>query len=140
MSTNEKNYSIVPILALLVAIGFVAGYAISEYEYTEVERTLATVEENNRELARRTKELQRRIGETEKRIAGAKTAVDDVRTDVGTVRKELGERVSQTGRIDKGLSAVQDSVERSVGLAGTAGQIVEECIAIVEEIESCEQD
>ena len=138
--SNEKNYSIVPILALLVAIGFVAGYAISESEYTEVERTLDTIEENNRELARRTKELQRRIGETEKRIAGAKTAVDDVRTNIGTVRGELVESIGTTGRIEKGLSAVQDSTQRSIGLAGTAEQIIDECISLTEKIESGEQN
>ena len=138
--SNEKNYSIIPVLAVLVAIGFVAGYAISEYEYTEVERTLSLIEENNRELARRTKELQRRIGETEKRIAGAKTAVDDVRTDIGTVRRELDKSIGTAGRIEKGLSAVQDSAQRSIGLAGTAEQLIEECISLVEKIESGEQN
>ena len=137
---NEKNYSIIPIIVLFVAIGFIAGYAISEYEYTEVERTLSFIEENNRELARRTKELQRRIGETERRIADAKTTVDDVRTDIGTVRRELDKGIGTAGRIEKGLSAVQDSAQRSIGLTGTAEQVIDECISLVEKIENGEQD
>ena len=137
---NEKNHSIIPIIALFIALGFVTGYAISEYEYTEVERTLDTIEENNRELAKRTKELQRRIGETEKRIAGAKTTVDDFRTDIGTVRGELVKSIGTAGRIEKGLSAVQDSAQRSIGLAGTAEQIIDECISLVEKIENGEQN
>ncbi len=137
---DEKNHSIIPIIVLFVAIGFIAGFVTTEQQYSEVERTLDTIEENNRELARRTKELQRRIGETEKRIAGAKTAVDDVRTDIGTVRGELVESIGTAGRIEKGLSAVQDSTQRSIRLTGTAGQIIEECISLVEKIESGEQN
>jgi chromosome segregation ATPase len=137
---DEKNHSIIPIIVLFVAIGFIAGFVTTEQQYSEVERTLDTIEENNRELARRTKELQRRIGETEKRIAGAKTAVDDVRTDIGTVRGELVKNIGTAGRIEKGLSAVQDSTERSIGLTGTAEQIIEECISLVEKIENGEQD
>lgn len=137
---NEKNHNIIPIIVLFVAIGFIAGFVTTEQQYSEVERTLDTIEENNRELARRTKELQRRIGETEKRIAGAKTTVDNVRTDIGTVRRELDTGIRTAGRIEKGLSAVQDSTERSIGITGTAGQIIEECISLVEKIESGEQD
>lgn len=137
---NEKNHSIIPIIVLFVAIGFIAGFVTTEQQYSEVERTLDTIEENNRELARRTKELQRRIGETEKRIAGAKTTVDNVRTDIGTVRRELDTGIGTAGRIEKRLSAVQDSTERSIGLTGTAEQIIEECISLVEKIESGEQN
>ena len=137
---NEKNHSIIPIIVLFVAIGFIAGFVTTEQQYSEVERTLDTIEENNRELARRTKELQRRIGETEKRIAGAKTTVDNVRTDIGTVRRELDTGIGTAGRIEKGMSAVQDSTERSIGLTGTAEQIIEECISLVEKIESGEHD
>ena len=137
---NEKNHSIIPVIILFVAIGFVAGFVTTEQQYSEVERTLSLIEENNRELARRTKELQRRIGETENRITNAKTTVDDVRTDIGTVRRKLDTGIGTTGRIEKGLSAVQDSTERSIGLTGTAEQVIDECISLVEKIESGEQN
>lgn len=137
---NEKNNSIIPIIVLFVAIGFIAGFITTEQQYSEVERTLDTIEENNRELAIRTKELQRRIGETEKRIAGAKTTVDCVRTDIGTVRRELDKSIETTGRIKKGMSAVHDTTERSIGLTRTAGQIIEECISLVKKIEIGEQN
>ena len=133
MNVYEKDFAIVNSVLGIIAILLVTGLFVSERCRDDVEKSLATVEANNRELAERTENLKGRIREIQRRIGESANSVEKIRKDIAGSSEKAGE-------IGKGLSGLSVRIESSIGKAGTAEQIVDECIRIVEKIEKGEQD
>ncbi len=129
---NEKNHSIIVILVVFIAIGFITGYITTDRFYCSLEAEIETIENNNRELAERTSNLSKRIGITSQRIG--KSA-----TDIGEVRTEIASGTERLVHITDGVSRVSAGIGSSIGKTETAERIIEECIKLVEEIEKQQQ-